>query len=102
MDYIKMLRTRKFPYQTERGLTFALEDGVPGVPPGIIGVEGVPGKRANGKKRFSIIFMLHDIIRESRFFFPNNLTTSHSLCISPQTIALRSSHIIVSRYCCNK
>lgn len=30
---------------TERGLTFALEDGVPGVPPGIIGVDGVPIKR---------------------------------------------------------
>jgi len=30
---------------TKHELTFVLEDGVPGVPPGIIGVEGVPIKK---------------------------------------------------------
>lgn len=35
---------------TKREPAFVLEDGVPGVPPGIIGVEGVPiKKRANGE-----------------------------------------------------
>lgn len=38
---------------TKRGLTFALEDGVPGVPPGIIGVEGVPVKKKKKEIRMN-------------------------------------------------
>ena len=46
----KNARNEEVSISMECELTFALEDGVPGVPPGIIGVEGVPEKRTNGKK----------------------------------------------------
>lgn len=72
-------------------LTFALEDGVPGVPPGIIGVEGVPVKKrkeitANGEKRFIFFTILirRVILSITRVtsFTNNVLTTSRFSCLS--------------------